>query len=348
MFCEWEGMASTRDIFSGLSPKIQIGNKIVQTTFQSLNYMWSVLIFNLNAVYGFKVTFDHLASGKSYSLYRERYRRGWRCTPAVTLIEWSTSVSWIIAVGPVFTNNLKGQDVYFVFLAYLIVVCRVTCFNLSCRTSVFTALMVMMKVLPSLPGAIFSLSLLVTGLTTSQTPDLNCEGDGVKDPRDSKGIVSAGQVLEQRFRYLWGQGHFGKVDLFRFLRRLTAPWTRPSTALSSTAKVAPIPCAGSAASTPTRAGPWARGPWTPWAYIAPLTYPDRSWSLWLHIYILLVKVSFQAEIRLIVDTHNALRRRVAKGMESRGADGQQPKAADMFELQWDKQLANSAQRYIGI
>jgi len=48
----------------------------------------------------------------------------------------------------------------------------------------------------------------------------------------------------------------------------------------------------------------------------------------------------------VVDLHNALRRKVAKGLETRGAGGGQlPKATDMFEVVWDQELANSAQRY---
>ena len=47
---------------------------------------------------------------------------------------------------------------------------------------------------------------------------------------------------------------------------------------------------------------------------------------------------------MIVDKHNELRRKVAKGLETRGVNGGQPKAADMFELVWDPVLAASAQR----
>ena len=47
---------------------------------------------------------------------------------------------------------------------------------------------------------------------------------------------------------------------------------------------------------------------------------------------------------MIVDKHNELRRKVAKGLESRGVGGGQPKAADMYELVWDPVLAASAQR----
>ena len=47
---------------------------------------------------------------------------------------------------------------------------------------------------------------------------------------------------------------------------------------------------------------------------------------------------------MIVDKHNELRRKVAKGLEARGLNGGQPKAADMFELVWDPVLAASAQR----
>ena len=45
-----------------------------------------------------------------------------------------------------------------------------------------------------------------------------------------------------------------------------------------------------------------------------------------------------------MDKHNELRRKVAKGLESRGVGGGQPKAADIYELSWDPVLAASAQR----
>jgi len=52
----------------------------------------------------------------------------------------------------------------------------------------------------------------------------------------------------------------------------------------------------------------------------------------------------QGDIKVIVDKHNELRRKVAKGLEIRGVNGPQPKAADMYELVWDPVLAASAQR----
>ena len=54
----------------------------------------------------------------------------------------------------------------------------------------------------------------------------------------------------------------------------------------------------------------------------------------------------QDEQKQIVDAHNDLRRKVAKGQETQGANGSgpQPKAADMFQLSWDPVLAASAQR----
>jgi hypothetical protein len=52
-----------------------------------------------------------------------------------------------------------------------------------------------------------------------------------------------------------------------------------------------------------------------------------------------------ADIKVIVDKHNELRRKVAKGQETRGVGGGQPKAADMYELVWDADLAASAQRW---
>ena len=47
-----------------------------------------------------------------------------------------------------------------------------------------------------------------------------------------------------------------------------------------------------------------------------------------------------------MDAHNDFRRKVAKGLETRGASGPQPKAADMFQLSWDPILAASAQRQV--
>ena len=54
----------------------------------------------------------------------------------------------------------------------------------------------------------------------------------------------------------------------------------------------------------------------------------------------------KAEKELIVMKHNELRRKVAKGLEVRGASGSgpQPKAANMFQLVWDPVLAKMAQR----
>ena len=49
-----------------------------------------------------------------------------------------------------------------------------------------------------------------------------------------------------------------------------------------------------------------------------------------------------------MDVHNDLRRKVAKGLETQGANGRgpQPKASDMFQLSWDPVLAASAQRLV--
>jgi hypothetical protein len=59
-----------------------------------------------------------------------------------------------------------------------------------------------------------------------------------------------------------------------------------------------------------------------------------------------ILVRLQADIKVIVDKHNELRRKVAKGLEARGVGGGQPKAADMNELVWDPVLAASAQRSV--
>lgn len=53
----------------------------------------------------------------------------------------------------------------------------------------------------------------------------------------------------------------------------------------------------------------------------------------------------QTEQQVIVDQHNALRRQIAQGLETRGVNGPQPSAADMNQLVWDSVLAASAQRW---
>jgi len=65
-----------------------------------------------------------------------------------------------------------------------------------------------------------------------------------------------------------------------------------------------------------------------------------SWSDFFYQY------DFKDEEHFIVEKHNELRRKVAKGLESRGANGSgpQPKAADMFQMSWDPLLAKMSQR----
>ena len=45
----------------------------------------------------------------------------------------------------------------------------------------------------------------------------------------------------------------------------------------------------------------------------------------------------------ILDKHNALRRQVANGQESRGSPGPQPSASNMRQVKWDADLAKAAQ-----
>lgn len=53
---------------------------------------------------------------------------------------------------------------------------------------------------------------------------------------------------------------------------------------------------------------------------------------------------FKEEQQTIVDKHNELRRRVAKGEETLGVNNQpQPKATNMNKLSWDDDLAKVAQ-----
>ena len=53
----------------------------------------------------------------------------------------------------------------------------------------------------------------------------------------------------------------------------------------------------------------------------------------------------KAERKILLDKHNELRRKIAKGQELRGIDGKpQPKAADMIEMIWDPELEKSAQQ----
>ena len=46
----------------------------------------------------------------------------------------------------------------------------------------------------------------------------------------------------------------------------------------------------------------------------------------------------------IVNKHNELRSKVAKGKEKNGVDGGQPKASNMRKLVWNDELAEVAQR----
>lgn len=52
-----------------------------------------------------------------------------------------------------------------------------------------------------------------------------------------------------------------------------------------------------------------------------------------------------AEIPIILKAHNDYRRRVAKGLETRGLPGPQPAASNMRELIWDDELAVMAQTH---
>jgi hypothetical protein len=63
--------------------------------------------------------------------------------------------------------------------------------------------------------------------------------------------------------------------------------------------------------------------------------------------ILLTYKTFKAEKNFIVDKHNELRRKVAKGLELRGASGSgpQPAASEMYQLVWDQDLARMSQRF---
>ena len=52
----------------------------------------------------------------------------------------------------------------------------------------------------------------------------------------------------------------------------------------------------------------------------------------------------KSEKQEIVDKHNELRSKVAKGLEIRGADGKpQPSASNMRKLSWDDDIAIVAQ-----
>jgi len=57
-------------------------------------------------------------------------------------------------------------------------------------------------------------------------------------------------------------------------------------------------------------------------------------------------ITNQADKNVIVAKHNELRRKVAKGLETKGLNGQgQPAATDMNELKWSDELAEIAQRW---
>jgi len=59
----------------------------------------------------------------------------------------------------------------------------------------------------------------------------------------------------------------------------------------------------------------------------------------------MLEITNDTEIRQIVDRHNDLRRKVAKGLEEEGKFGGQPKAANMNELVWDLEVARMAQAW---
>jgi len=57
------------------------------------------------------------------------------------------------------------------------------------------------------------------------------------------------------------------------------------------------------------------------------------------------EIKSQAEIDAIVAKHNELRRKIAKGEETKGVGGGQPSATDMYELKWNDELAQIAQTW---
>ena len=66
--------------------------------------------------------------------------------------------------------------------------------------------------------------------------------------------------------------------------------------------------------------------------------------IWIHIFSISKQKSEKQEI---IDLHNKLRSKIAKGLENRGADGKaQPSAANMKKLSWDDELSTVAQVYI--
>ena len=65
-----------------------------------------------------------------------------------------------------------------------------------------------------------------------------------------------------------------------------------------------------------------------------------------HSYIFVIKQEGKlstADQQEIVNKHNALRRQVAKGLETQGRPGPQPSATNMREMVWDADLARAAQ-----
>merc|ERR1712080_707277 len=54
------------------------------------------------------------------------------------------------------------------------------------------------------------------------------------------------------------------------------------------------------------------------------------------------------DIKLLVDRHNEIRRKVAKGLEEGGREGKkgQPSASNMMEMEWDPEIAKVAQTWV--
>ncbi|GFG39137.1 hypothetical protein Cfor_06445, partial [Coptotermes formosanus] len=56
-------------------------------------------------------------------------------------------------------------------------------------------------------------------------------------------------------------------------------------------------------------------------------------------------VTSAADKQAALDAHNNVRKKIAKGQETRGTSGPQPTAANMRKLVWDEELATVAQRW---
>ena len=88
---------------------------------------------------------------------------------------------------------------------------------------------------------------------------------------------------------------------------------------------APSPPATPSAATRGWGGRAGGGPWAG-------ASPERRWVVQLVTVVVMMVMMMVMQVETILDTHNQLRARRARGEEARGSPGPQPPAADMRKM----------------